>query len=236
MLSAFNQGRKGIESIKKATFYIKSSFFELGLLLSGAGGFSAMAGNRPLTDSELDLLYETLDELSGRHALRDRALAELLFSSGARVSELLSRRVGDLRTVDGSIRKRFYFRRGERKDRKPHVCVVSNRAQRALADYLATRVDAGAKEPLFLSQKGGGLKRQWAWKLLRRIYRTAGLDLHRLATHAGRKTVARRVVEQTGSIRAAQVVLGHSTSATTERYLDLEQDEALDAWERIVNG
>ncbi len=151
-------------------------------------------------------------------ANRDRALVELLYGSGLRVSELVG-----LDLVDVKLGQRLLRVRG--KGRKERVVPFGRKAAAALADYLPVRAvwrRAGEPgEPLFVNQRGGRLTDRSVRRILdQAVERAAGL--HRLHPHALRHAFATHLLEAGMDLRAIQELLGHSSLGTTQVYTHLD--------------
>lgn len=146
--------------------------------------------------------------------LRDRALLELLYATGARISEVVSLDLDDL--LDPTLVRLFG------KGSKERVVPVGKFAQQALAAYL-TRcrpglVTAGRGTPaLFLNQRGGRLTRQSAWSIIAAAAEVAKLSSH-VSPHTFRHSFATHLLEGGADVRVVQELLGHSSVATTQIY------------------
>ena len=146
--------------------------------------------------------------------LRDRALLELLYATGARISEVVSLDLDDL--LDPTLVRLFG------KGSKERVVPVGRYAQQALAAYL-TRcrpglVAAGRGTPaLFLNQRGGRLTRQSAWSIIAAAAEVAKLSSH-VSPHTFRHSFATHLLEGGADVRVVQELLGHSSVATTQIY------------------
>lgn len=146
--------------------------------------------------------------------LRDRALLELLYATGARISEVVSLDLDDL--LDPTLVRLFG------KGSKERVVPVGRYAQQALAAYL-TRcrpglVAAGRGTPaLFLNQRGGRLTRQSAWSIIAAAAEVANLSSH-VSPHTFRHSFATHLLEGGADVRVVQELLGHSSVATTQIY------------------
>ena len=148
--------------------------------------------------------------------LRDRAILELLYAGGLRVSELTNLRVQDLSLDEGRIRLRG-------KGDKERVVPLGEPAIRALESYISrgrpqTRQDARARDGrssrdawLFLSERGQQLSRQWIWKLVKASDGSA-------SPHKLRHSCATHMVEHGADLRSVQILLGHADIATTQVY------------------
>lgn len=146
--------------------------------------------------------------------LRDRALLELLYATGARISEVVNLDLDDL--VDPTLVRLFG------KGSKERIVPVGRFAQRALEAYL-TRcrpglVTLGRGTPaLFLNQRGGRLTRQSAWSIIAAAAEVAKLTAH-VSPHTFRHSFATHLLEGGADVRVVQELLGHSSVATTQIY------------------
>lgn len=141
-------------------------------------------------------------------ALRDRAILELLYAGGLRVSELTGLRVADLNLDAGRALVRG-------KGDKERVVPLGEPAVQALAEYLErgrpvlARHGRGAESALFLSARGRRLTRGWVWQLVRRYGASPHMLRHSAATH---------MVEHGADLRTVQTFLGHADISTTQVY------------------
>ena len=145
---------------------------------------------------------------------RDRALLELLYATGARVSEVVNLDLDDL--VDPTLVRLFG------KGSKERIVPVGSFAQRALQAYLVrTRpglVGLGKGTPaLFLNQRGGRLSRQTAWQIIADAAAEADLGVE-VSPHTMRHSFATHLLEGGADVRVVQELLGHSSVATTQIY------------------
>lgn len=146
--------------------------------------------------------------------LRDRALLELMYATGARVSEVLALDLDDL--IDPTLVRLFG------KGSKERVVPVGSFAQRALEAYLVRvrpgLVALGRGTPaLFLNQRGGRLSRQSAWQVISAAGKLAGLG-DEVSPHTLRHSFATHLLEGGADVRVVQELLGHSSVATTQIY------------------
>jgi integrase/recombinase XerD len=154
--------------------------------------------------------------------LRDRALLELLYAAGLRVSEALGLDRGNLSLAGGFVR---VIGKGD----KERLVPVGDIALAALAAYLAERdrlsgaVPQGNPgperdgEPLFLSRRGRRLDRMAAWRIIRNTAARAGLS-ERVTPHTLRHSFATHLLEGGADLRVVQELLGHASITTTQRY------------------
>lgn len=146
--------------------------------------------------------------------VRDRALLELLYATGARVSEVVNLDLDDL--VDPTLVRLFG------KGSKERIVPVGGYAQRAVQSYLVrvrpALVKLGKGTPaLFLNQRGGRLSRQSAWQIITDTASAAGLQAE-ISPHTLRHSFATHLLEGGADVRVVQELLGHSSVATTQIY------------------
>jgi integrase/recombinase XerD len=165
-------------------------------------------------------------------ARRDRAILEVLYGTGLRISELVGLRLGDIDLESALLRA---FGKGS----KERVVPVGRHAIAALVDWLAPsgrpalapeqwkrRGDADA---VFLNRRGGRLTRQGAWLVVRRWGRVAGLD-GKLTPHVLRHSCATHMLDHGADIRAVQEMLGHASVSTTQVYTKVSTDRLFAAY------
>ena len=153
---------------------------------------------------------------SNAMALRDRALVELLYSTGSRISEILDLKVGDLDRSEDAL-----FVRVTGKGSKTRVVPVGSFAASALDQYLVRLRPTLAKtrrvEEIFLNQRGGRLSRQSAWQIISEAAHE--LEIREdVSPHSLRHSFATHLLDGGADIRVVQVLLGHSSVTTTQIY------------------
>jgi len=172
-----------------------------------------------LTVAEIEKLLgsPTIDEPL---AFRDRALLELAYGAGLRVSEWITLQVRDLALEEGLVR---VFGKGS----KERLVPLGRRAIGSVATYLAElrpRLDRGdSKGVLFLNARGTPLSRMGAWKILRQHVDRAGITKH-VTPHTLRHSFATHLLEGGADLRAVQEMLGHASIATTQIYTHVDRD------------
>ena len=169
-----------------------------------------------LTTDEIDRLISSIevDTVKGR---RDRAIVEVLYSCGLRVSELITLRVSDLFFGEGYIR---VIGKGD----KQRLVPISDLARERISLYLDERKAAKSNEEvLFLNNRGKQLTRVMIFTILRRAALRAGID-KKLSPHTLRHSFATHLLEGGAGIRQVQELLGHESILTTEIYTHLEAE------------
>lgn len=168
---------------------------------------------RTLSPGEAERLIEAAAGTRPR-ALRDRALVELLYGAGLRVSEAVGL---DRAAVD--LERRLVRCIG--KGSKERVVPIGREAVDSLRRYLARGrpfLDTRHRPELFLNAKGGALTRAGAFLILRRLAGAAGLEPERVHPHLLRHSFATHLLEGGADLRSVQEMLGHADLSTTERY------------------
>jgi integrase/recombinase XerD len=197
------------------------------------GGPRVPAGlPKALSEEEVGSL---LDGVVGEDpvARRDRAILEVLYGTGLRISELVGLSLGDVALDDAMLRA---FGKGA----KERVVPVGRMARTALRDWLAPSGRAalvparwarrGDAEAVFLNTRGGRLSRQGAWGIVRRYGDKVGLG-DRLTPHVLRHSCATHMLDHGADIRAVQELLGHASISTTQVYTKVSTDRLRSVYE-----
>jgi integrase/recombinase XerD len=146
--------------------------------------------------------------------IRDKAMLELLYATGMRVSELVSSRLEDLDANLGLLRCRG-------KGGRERLIPVGKAALKAVEAYVQRGRGSFVKKPgtpyLFLNNRGGALSRVGFWKILGRYGRRAGVSTG-LTPHMIRHSFATHLLERGADLRSVQLLLGHSDISTTQIY------------------
>jgi len=148
--------------------------------------------------------------------IRDWALLELLYATGARVSELVSLDREDIQSSDGEINKIRLMGKG----RKERIVPLGKFAQHALNQYLTLirpNLVKGSEKGLFLNSRGTRLSRQSAWRIVLENAKRANIE-NRISPHALRHSFATHLLDGGADIRVVQELLGHSSVTTTQIY------------------
>ncbi|PFG28772.1 site-specific tyrosine recombinase XerD [Corynebacterium renale] len=157
--------------------------------------------------------------------LRDRALLELLYATGARVSEVLALDID-------AIAEDAELIRVVGKGNKERVVPVGSAARRALDAYLVRArpvLSRGKNHAVFLNQRGGRLSRQSAWQIIKDRAARAGLE-HDISPHTLRHSFATHLLEGGADVRSVQELLGHSSVTTTQIYTHITADNLREMW------
>ena len=171
---------------------------------------------RVLREEQVEALLRAPDT-SRAPGVRDRAMIELLYATGLRVSEMVGLERSQLQLEAGFL---IAFGKGA----KERVVPVGESAEGWLHRYLREVRPAMAKgrhDVVFVSYRGSGLTRQGFWKLLRNYGRGAGIP--DLSPHVLRHSFATHLLEHGADLRAVQVMLGHANITTTQIYTHIHE-------------
>ncbi len=169
-----------------------------------------------LSEQEVDKL---LSAPNGDYlGLRDKAMLEVLYATGMRVSEMLSLDIGDIELDAGFVRCRG-------KGDKERIVPLGNIAKKALEDYLALSRPKLLKKKnnaYFLNNRGDRLSRVGFWKLIKAYTKEAGITKD-VSPHTLRHSFATHLLKNGADLRTVQELLGHADIATTQLYTHLSQ-------------
>ena len=179
-------------------------------------------------DEAFALVEQKASGIDPGDIIKVRALLELLYGTGARVSEIAEANLGAFGPDLESIRLLG-------KGNKERVVPVGEKARAAMEDYLQERREAGDalpdNAPIFLNKRGGRLSRQSMYKLVRDASRHA--DLFRdISPHGLRHTYATHLLDGGASLREIQGLLGHASLTTTSHYTHLSMSQVMDNYDK----
>jgi integrase/recombinase XerD len=169
---------------------------------------------KAITVEQVEVLLEAAGDDTPL-ALRDRALLEVLYGTGARISEAVGLDVDDLDLATGGVRL-------DGKGGKQRVVPVGSYARSAVEGYLVRarpQLAAGGRgtPALFLNARGGRLSRQSAWSVLQSTVGRAGLQVE-VSPHTLRHSFATHLLDGGADVRVVQELLGHASVTTTQLY------------------
>ena len=192
-----------------------------------------------LTKEEAERIIESPDSDEGIYGARDQAILEALYSTGARVSELVGVNWSDLSLDEGMVRLRG-------KGKKERLVPIGHVAIEAIRDYLAvTSVrasragveDAGsplsvrpADGPVFRNNRGGRLSVRSVERIVRRY--ADRLQVGTVTPHTFRHSYATHLLDEGADLRVIQEMLGHASLATTQKYTHLATDRLMEVYDQ----
>jgi integrase/recombinase XerC len=177
-----------------------------------------------LSVDEVFSLIEKPGGIGFIHA-RDRAILELLYSSGLRVSE-----IADLNTDDVNTREAMVKVRG--KGRKERILPVGGKAVDAIKSYLVERILLKrTSRSLFLNRRGTQLSERGVRRIVVKYARMVGIN-GRIGPHTLRHTFASHLLQGGADLRVIQELLGHSSLSTTQKYTHLDITHLMDVYDK----
>ena len=196
-----------------------------------------MKGTRPLDNSEIRRVSACF---TGTYAVRNRSLFLFGVSTGGRISELLSLKIGDVFQNGTAVTDLLFDKSIVKGGEVSRAVPVNVDGRQAIDDLVRWHREAYQNtqpdRPLFPSRQKPGsvpMHRQTAHDILKTAFTAAGLN-GKLATHSLRKSFAQRVYEQSGDIFLVQELLGHKSVSTTQRYLGVNYASAREAVEGMA--
>jgi integrase/recombinase XerC len=162
--------------------------------------------------------------------IRDKAMIELFYSTGIRLSELTGLNIEDIRMDDGLVKVRG-------KGRKERIIPVGTPALAAVATYLNKRQDLKreepktGREPLFLSRRGGRINQRGVARVVERAVRASGIG-RKISPHALRHTFATHLLDAGADLRSIQEMLGHRSLSTTQKYTSVSVSRLMEIYDR----
>jgi integrase/recombinase XerD len=183
---------------------------------------------KPISIEQVHRLLSEPDKLSTPEAKRDKAMLELLYATGMRVSELVSLNLADLDADGGYVR---CFGKGH----KERLIPVHERAVGAVKEYLdevRPRLARNSEEKaLFLNRRGERLTRQGLWQILKGYAKSAELGVE-ITPHTLRHSFATHMLSGGADLRSVQELLGHANISTTQVYTHLTTEDMRRAYQK----
>jgi len=172
-----------------------------------------------LTVNEIDRIIASVD-MSRREGVRNKAMLEVLYSCGLRVSELTSLQMSRVDLIDGVVKV-------VGKGNKERIIPIGRQACDSIDDYLSHYRSGiiplpGHEDTMFLGRQGRKMTRQMAFTMLKRSVIAAGIRKN-VSPHTFRHSFATHLIEAGADLRAVQEMLGHAQITTTEIYTHLDK-------------
>ena len=173
-----------------------------------------------LTVEEIQRIMEVID-LSTPEGHRNRAMAEVMYGCGLRVSELVTLRISNLFFDDGFVKV-------VGKGNKERLIPIGTTAMKMVNLYVdgkrkELKIKKGEEDYVFLNRRGAHLTREMVFMLVKRWVKDAGIE-KTVSPHTFRHSFATHLIEGGADLRAVQEMLGHESITTTEIYTHLDQD------------
>jgi integrase/recombinase XerD len=182
---------------------------------------------RVLSAEEVDELLELPARSNTPVALRDRAMLEVAYAAGLRVSELVGLKLDSINLATGSIRCIG-------KQNRERIIPLSATAVQAVQEYLEAGrpylARSSTEQHLFLNRRGRPMTRQGFWLMLKKYAEEIGL--YDITPHTLRHTFATHALQRKADLRSVQELLGHTSIATTQIYTQLATEQLHEAYER----
>ncbi|GGE54369.1 site-specific tyrosine recombinase XerD [Priestia taiwanensis] len=181
-----------------------------------------------LNIEEVEALLQAPKDTGG-FGMRDKAMLELLYATGLRVSELINLDLSDIHTTMGFVRCLG-------KGKKERIIPIGRLATEAVEKYLqhGRRELLGKKtnDALFLNHHGNRLSRQGFWKILKKLTKEAKIEKE-LTPHTLRHSFATHLLENGADLRAVQEMLGHADISTTQIYTHVSKARLSDVYKQF---
>ncbi|CAB4744207.1 unannotated protein [freshwater metagenome] len=183
---------------------------------------------KALKVSEIVRLIESAKSSDDQFSLRDCALIEILYATGARISEITNLELADIAQLDETFTVKLLG-----KGSKERIVPIGNFARISLEIYLTRGRPALLKEKrsqkVFLNSRGNGLSRQSAWEIVATAAERGNLDTH-VTPHSLRHSFATHLLDGGADIRVVQELLGHSSVTTTQIYTLITIDKLRESY------
>lgn len=182
-----------------------------------------------MSDEEVEALFEQPD-LNRYEGIRDRAMLEMMYASGMRVSELVGLKLKQVNVDLGVLRILG-------KGNKERLVPIGDYAKEHLLNYLYKargKYDFHKSPYVFLSRQGKGLSRQYFWKAIKKYALQAGISIN-VTPHTLRHSFATHLLENGADLRMVQEMLGHSNISTTQIYTHVSSKRILSAYDLFMN-
>ena len=177
-----------------------------------------------LIDSPENRSEKLLSNAPRARKSRDRAILELLYSSGLRVGELVGLNLNHLDLDLGIVKVMG-------KGRKERIVPVGEKAVDALKAFLEERGVIRGEAPLFLNPRGGRLTARSVGRLIKKYTRRSGI-FRKVSPHSLRHTFATHLLDAGADIREIQEMLGHASLSTTQRYIHLSVGKLMEVYDK----
>ena len=166
-----------------------------------------------------------------RHQTRDRTIIQTSILAGLRAKELAALRVGDVYDNTGNVRDQFIMTGEQTKGGYARRIYVSSKLARVLRQYRVLIQNRKNSEPLFRTQQHTAFSANTMCQLFLNIYKACGL--RDASSHSGRRTFITRLASKGVSVRVLAELAGHRSIQTTQRYIDVNAEQMIEAVELV---
>jgi len=180
-----------------------------------------------LTVDQVRALIEQPSKVNTPEAKRDRAMLELLYASGMRVSELVGLNVDDIDTKNGFVRP---FGKGKKERMVPVYAQAAQSVDVYAREVRPQFVRSKTEKAFFVNQRGERLTRQGLWQILKGYAKNIGLE-KQVKPHTLRHSFATHMLNGGADLRSVQELLGHANISTTQIYTHLTSDHIRKAYD-----
>ena len=208
---------RSVVSIRKAVEFTAKEAHSLNQIKDVKPPKSKLRLPKALTISEVSELIEASKSPGNPRAIRETAIIELLYGTGARISEVVSLNVGDVMKMDGGEVSSL---RLSGKGGKVRIVPLGSYARSALEQYLVRvrpQLVQRERSALFLNDRGGRLTRQSMWRSVSEAAQRANIETV-VSPHSLRHSYATHLLDGGADVRVVQELLGHSSVTTTQIY------------------
>lgn len=169
---------------------------------------------KALAETDIERLIAAPD-VNTPLGLRDRAMIELMYATGLRVSELVELRAGQVNLRQGLVR---VVGKGGKERLVPLGEVAADWLERFVRDARPALLKGGPADAMFVTQRRAGMTRQMFWLVIKKYAMVAGIPAGRISPHVLRHSFATHLLNHGADLRALQMMLGHSSLTTTQIY------------------
>ena len=179
-----------------------------------------MAQAKTLTERDMKRLLELMR--ARKHAWRDRLMLLMTTWAGMRVGEVAALTVGDVRDADGRVREEIHLATSQTKGSHARTVFLPKKLRDEIAKYIIARSPIADHKPLFYTQKRAGFTANTLAQHFHYLYKWAGIE--GASSHSGRRTFITTLAAQGVSVRVLASLAGHKSIATTQAYIDVNDD------------
>lgn len=179
-----------------------------------------MAQAKTLTLKEMRRVLDNI--ASNPHAARNRLMLLMTHWAGMRVGEVAALKIGDVRNVDGSVKHEIRLDAAQTKGKHARVVFLSDKLRREIASYLKSLKVEEARLPMIRTQKRRAFSANTLCQTINAIYRRAGIE--GATSHSGRRSFITTLASKGIGVRVLAALAGHRSIATTQAYIDVNDE------------